>query len=64
MAPEYNWDRRLSNEAFRRFCEEIDLGRNDVCTKKLFTCCKCEVPFTPNDCVQLGIRTEHCEGLK
>lgn len=64
LAPEFRRDRRLPNESFRSFCDEIDIGSETACAKTLFSCRQCEVELTPHDCEQLGIRHGHANGLK
>lgn len=64
MAPKFKRDRRLDDETFRRFCDFIDLWDRSKCTRELFSCSRCELQLNKNDCRQLGLNEEHCDGYK
>ena len=54
---------RRTNEAFRAFVKYLDTSRANI-TGKLYSCDDCEVPFSPQDCEELGIDAESAIGMK
>lgn len=55
LAPQFRRDRRLANEAMRKFCANIDMEDESTCTKRIFSCTNCEVVMNSDDCKQLGL---------
>lgn len=63
LAPEWKRDRRLAKDANRKFCLNIDLDVSSKCTKRLFSCRKCEKQIDHAECKQLGIEMDWSSGI-
>lgn len=56
-------NRRIGNEAMRKFISAIDIESHDVC-KKLYSCDKGDVALEKSDRLQLGSSEEEAHGRK
>lgn len=56
-------NRRVANDAMRKFINSIDVEGDDNC-KELYTCEKCEVTVDQSDIKQLGLDADSANGKK